>query len=329
MNPPQHAHAHAHSRMEQLHDFHRVAARRLVASLVLTVAVLLLEFIGGLLTGSVALVSDAGHMLTHAVAIAIGLVAIRMARTPPCHHRTFGLHRAEVVAAFANGLFLLFVTVLLVVEAVERFVQPAPVLGREMLWIAIVGLVTNVASMALIGKSHQHDMNVRGVFFHLLADAASSVGVVGAAIAIDQTGWTWLDPLVSLGISALIVTWAWGVLRDAGRILLETAPAGLTVEAVNAALKAEFGEIRDVAQARFWALTPERRQFSAHIVAATAEPATLGRAINRFLEARFAVGESTIQVHRAGDVEPAALCAGVEAAADATEPGHGEHSPAG
>ena len=166
---------------------------------------MIVEVVGGFLTHSIALISDAGHMFTHCFALGISLAAIMIARKPLCHHRTFGLYRAEIVAAFVNGLFLLFVVAIITYEAILRIIHPEEVLSLRMLMIAFIGLVVNLVSIGILHGSHKQDMNVRSVFYHMVADAASSVGIVVAAVIIFITGWNIIDPLVSLGISAVII----------------------------------------------------------------------------------------------------------------------------
>ena len=198
-----------HSFSDRLFEYRSTEKRKLILSLVITFIVMGVEVVGGILTHSIALISDAGHMFTHCFAIGISLIAIQIARKPLCHHRTFGLYRAEILAAFVNGIFLLIVAGIIVYEAVERILNPQEILGPQMLIVAIIGLVTNIFSIWILHGSHKEDLNVRSVFFHMIADAASSVGIIIAAIVIMSTQWHILDPLVSIGISAAIVYWAW------------------------------------------------------------------------------------------------------------------------
>ncbi len=284
---------------DQLFEYRAVEQRKLLLSLTITTAAMVLELIGGVLTNSIALISDAGHMFTHAFAIGISLAAIHIARRPPCHHRTFGLYRAEILAAFINGLFLLLIVSVIVYEAVLRLLQPRDVLGLQMLAIALIGLAVNLMSIYILHGSTA-DLNVRSVFYHLIGDAASSIGIVGAAVVINFTGWNALDPLVSLGISALILYWAGGILRESARILLEIAPAGLDVELIARDLKRTFPEIEGLFNSHLWAITPSMLVFSAHLkVAPATEPNELPQLlarINAHLAAQFGIIESTIQV---------------------------------
>lgn len=285
---------------EHLFEYRSVAARRLALSLTITGIVMVVEIIGGVLTGSIALISDAGHMFTHGFAIAVSLVAISIARRPPCHHRTFGLYRAEILAAFINGLFLLLVVGAMIYEAVLRIIYPEEILGLQMLGVAIVGLAVNLASIAILQGSFKEDLNVKSVFYHMIADAASSVGIVAAAIVIFYTGWNILDPLVSLGISALIVRWGWGILRDSTKILLEVAPTGLNVDIISDDLKSRFPEIKELYNVHLWTITAGMIVFSAHVeldnTSDSVDGESLVARISSHLSDEYGVIESTIQV---------------------------------
>ena len=293
-------HRHDSAFSEHLFEYRSVAAKRLALSLSITLVVMVVQVIGGILTGSIALISDSGHMFTHSFAISISLVAIFIARRPPCHHRTFGLYRAEILAAFINGLFLLVVAGIVIYEAVLRILNPQEVLPLQMLFVALVGLGVNLASIALLQGSRSEDVNVRSVFYHMVADAASSVGIVAAAIVILYTGRSILDPLVSLGISALIVRWAWGVLKDSTKVLLEVAPTGLNIDMITEALKQEFPAIKRLYNRHLWTITAGMVVFSAHAeldeLDGSTQPEALIARVNDYLAHRYGIIESTIQV---------------------------------
>jgi cobalt-zinc-cadmium efflux system protein len=298
-------HRHDSAFSEHLFEYRAVAARRLALSLTITVIVMVVEVVGGILTGSIALISDAGHMFTHSFAITVSLAAIVIARRPPCHHRTFGLYRAEILAAFVNGLFLLVVAGIVTYEAILRIIRPQEVLGLQMLVVAVVGLGVNLASIAILQGTLREDINVRSVFYHMVADAASSVGIVAAAIVISYTGWNVLDPLVSLGISALIVRWSWGILKDSTKVLLEIAPTGLNIDIITRDLKQRFPEIKELYNRHLWTITAGMIVFSAHVeldnVTDSAMAANLVSQMNAYLTDRYGVIESTIQVAGPGE----------------------------
>jgi cobalt-zinc-cadmium efflux system protein len=285
---------------DRVFEYRSVEKRKLFISLAVTTFFMLVEIIGGIISGSIALISDAGHMFTHCFAIIIGIVAIYIARKPACHHRTFGLYRAEILASFVNGIFLVLVSVVIIYEAAIRIVSPREVLGLEMFVVALVGLIANIASIFILKGSHEHDLNVKGVFYHLLADAASSVVVVGAAVVIYYLGWTIVDPIVSIGISIVILYWAWGVLRESGMILMEMAPGGngFDSDTIATDLMTRFPEISGVFSAHLWAITPDMLVFSAHIGFndGVKNPMSLMPGISKHLYDRYRVIESTIQI---------------------------------
>lgn len=275
-------------------------------SFAITVVVMAVELAGGVLTRSIALISDAGHMFTHAFAIAISLVAISVARRAPCHHRTFGLYRAEILAAFINGLFLLGVAGLIMYESIERIIEPHDILARDMLLIALLGLIANIASIAILHGSHRRNINIKGVFYHLVADAASSVGIVFAAIIIYCTRWNIVDPIVSIGISLVIVFWAIGILKESAKILLEMAPASMNVDIIISDLKDRFPEIRQLEHAHLWMITADMLVFSAHVLLDDTHQDAgaqnrLVSDISCFLCDKYHIMESTIQILSEGD----------------------------
>ena len=266
-----------------------------------TLALVVTEFVAGYLAHSLALVSDAGHMFTHAFAVGISLGAILIARRPPCHHRTFGLYRAEVLAAFINGLFLIPVAGIIIVEAALRILHPAAIRITEMLLISLIGLAANGVSMALLVNARKSDLNIKSVFYHLATDTLSSVAIIAGAVAIRYTGWFVIDPILSLVISAAILYWSWGVLRESGRILLEMSPEGMDTGRVSGDLKLKFPELLEIRNVHFWTLTPDMLVFSAHIriepeIALSRDSAHLISRINRHLRREYHVIESTLQI---------------------------------
>ncbi len=285
---------------DHLFQFRSVEKKKLVLSLIITISVMVIEIIGGYITNSIALISDAGHMFTHSFAIGISLLAIFIARKPPCHHKTFGLYRAEVLAAFINGLFLLPIIGIIIYEAILRFLNPVEILGPYMFIVAIIGLAVNISSILILQGSQKKSLNVKSVFYHMIADAASSIGIVIVAIIISYTGFTFLDPLVSLGISFVILYWAWNILRDSTRILLEVAPKGINIDDISRSLKNKFPEIIDMTNAHFWTITPNMLVFTAHIFINNEKinenQDGLLSNITDFLKKEYNVIESTVQL---------------------------------
>jgi cobalt-zinc-cadmium efflux system protein len=299
-------HKRKHSVSGHIFEYRTVEKRKLTLSLIITAVVMVVEITGGILSRSIALISDAGHMFTHAFAITISLIAIMIAARPPCHHRTFGLYRSEILAAFINGLFLLVVGGFIIYEAVERIISPKDVLALDMLVIAFIGLIVNIVSIMILHGSHQRNLNIKGVFYHMIADAASSVGIVVAAVIIYYTKWNIIDPIVSIGISIIIVFWAWGILRDSAKILLEMAPSGLDVDMIIKDLQQKFPQIKQLEHAHLWTITADMLVFSAHMALhdqeqAAAEQNLLIAEINGYLEDKYHIIESTIQILCEGD----------------------------
>ncbi len=285
---------------EHLFEYRHHEQKKLIFSLSITSIALILELIGGYLTNSIALLSDAGHMFTHVFALLIGLVAIIIARKPPCHHRTFGLYRAEVLAAFINGLFLLVIVGIIIYEAILRLLYPVEILGLEMLLIAFIGFLVNLISIMILRGSQKENLNIKSIFYHMFADAISSVGIVIAAVVIMYTNWTFIDPFVSIGISIIILLWAWGVLKDSARILLETSPKGLNIDMISDDLKKNFQEIRELHNVHLWSITPDMLVFSAHVqinqAKITSKQEEVIQKINDYLSQKFNIIECTIQI---------------------------------
>ena len=285
---------------DHLFQFRSVERRKLILSLIITLTVMIVEIIGAFITNSIALLSDAGHMFTHAFAIGISLLANFITRKPPCHHKTYGLYRAEVLAAFINGLFLIPIVGIIVFEAILRFLNPQDVIGFYMLIVAFIGLGVNITSVIILQGSQNTSLNVKSVFYHMIADAASSIGIVIAAFIIMFTGFTLLDPIVSLGISAVILYWAWGILKESTRILLEMAPKGLNIEIISKDLKKNFPEVSELNNEHLWTIIPDMLVYSAHIklndiIIDTNQEEVISK-INDYLLKKYKIIESTIQI---------------------------------
>lgn len=282
---------------ERLFEYRSTEKKKLILSLSITFTVMIVELVGGFLTNSIALVSDAGHMFTHSFAIGISLIAIFIARKPPCHHKTFGLYRAEILAAFINGLFLVFVVGVILRESILRIMYPREVLGVQMLVIALIGLFVNVVSIIILKGSHKKDLNIRGVFYHMVADAVSSVGIVIAALVISITGWSIIDPLVSIAISLLILRWAFGVLRDSARVLLEMTPKGLDIDTIVLDLQSTFSGIETLYNVHLWTITTDMFVFTAHLkVKESTQQNEISTTISDYLAKKYHIIESTIQI---------------------------------
>ncbi|TXT64661.1 MAG: Cadmium, cobalt and zinc/H(+)-K(+) antiporter [Promethearchaeota archaeon] len=283
---------------DRIFEFREVEKKRLIISLVITLSVMIVEVVGGIFSNSIALITDAGHMFTHAFAISISLFAIYLAQKPTCHHRTFGMYRAEVLAAFINGLFLLVMVGLIIFEAIERLLNPVEIEIIYMIFIALIGLSVNITSILILQGSRDKDLNVKGVFYHMIGDAISSVGVVVAAIVIYYTGFTFLDPLIGFLIAGLIISWSINILGDSGRILLEMAPKGLDVDTIENDLAESFKEIEEVKHTHLWTITPSLLVLTTHLqLQEGVDQDVFLQKVTDYIHQKFDITESTIQVY--------------------------------
>lgn len=262
----------------------------------LTVTYMAAEVVGGILTGSLALLADAAHMLTDAGGLAFALLAIKLGERPATSRRTYGLLRAEILSALGNAVVLLLLTVYILYEAWERFANPPEVQGWPMLAVAVVGLAVNLVSMRLLASGSGDSLNVRGAYFEVLSDMLGSLGVIVAAVVVALTGWRLADPIVGAGIGLFIVPRTWVLLKEATSILLETTPAHVDVNALATALKGIKGVV-DVHHLHVWTITSGLDAMSVHLVMAGpgSEAAAL-KAARMLAAERFGLGHSTIQV---------------------------------
>ncbi len=291
-----HAHGHSHSHSHGL-DARRAGNRsRMVIALSVNAVLLVVTVAGGILTDSLALLADAGHLLSDVGAIAIGLIAARLASTAPTPARTYGLQRSEVLGALANGVLLVVIAVLIVVEALSRFGSPPDVAGGGMLAVGLVGLAGNVAATWVLASGDREDLNLEGVLRHSAADALSSVGVVVAAILVLTAGWNEADPIASLAIAVLIVLGSWRLLKEPVDVLLEGAPAGTDVEAIGGAMAAER-DVVEVHDLHVWTVTSGFPALSAHVVVRRGcDRDHVLRRVEQMLHDRYGINHTTLQM---------------------------------
>lgn len=280
--------------------------RRLVRALVIISAVLLVEVVGAGVTGSLALLADAGHLATDVLGLAVALVATVIAQRPPNSYRTYGLGRAEILAAAFNALLLLVVGAVVAVEALARLADPPPIAPVPLLAIGSLGLVGNLAALAVLSggrsakKESARSLNVRGALLEVLGDVLGSAAVIGAAVAMLAAGWRQADPVTSLAIAALIVPRAVALLREAAHVLLEGTPRGIDAAEVDRLLRAVPG-VRDVHDLHLWTITSGQNAVSAHLVVDEAQSLHCGDAsvldaAAHALRAQFGLTHSTLQV---------------------------------
>jgi len=278
----------------------RARRRALLVALGLTASYTVVEVVAGILTGSLALLADAAHMVSDNVSLALALGAVWLASRPPTPQRTFGFKRAEVLAALANGVALVAVAIWIFIEAGRRFAEPPEVLGGWMLVVAVVGLLVNIGAALVLLAPRRGNLNMEAAFRHILGDLAGSVGTIAAAIVIVLTGWLYADPLISVLIGLLILWSSWAVLRESVRILLEMAPEGVDVAAVERRLLHVPGVV-GVHDLHVWTITSGFPALSAHL---TVDPAADGDccrcAAADALRDEFSIVHSTLQLETEG-----------------------------
>ena len=289
------------------HDHPHHAAgntRRLWIALLLAATYMVAEAVGGWLTGSLALLADAGHMLSDVFALSLSLLALHIAQRPATPSRTYGYRRTEILAALAHGVLLLGVALFIWVEAFERLGEPREILGGPMLAIAAGGLAVNLAGLAILSEGRHENLNVRGAWLHVLSDALGSLGAITAAALIWQFGWSWADTAASVLIGGLVIHSSWALLRETVDVLMEAAPSHIDVEQVRGAI-AELPGVRDVHDLHVWTITSGMVSLSGHVVAKDgADSGALLQEICDHLHRRFGIDHPTIQIEPPGFEEP-------------------------
>ncbi len=290
-----HGHDHAHGHAHRHAHTHAVGTRRLAIALGITALFLVAEVVGGWLSNSLALLADAGHMLTDVGALALSLFVAWFSRQPATPQKTYGYLRWEILAALINGAVLLMASGFILWESVRRLSAPEPVAGGLMLVVAVLGLVVNAVSAWLLHGSAHHSMNIRAAYLHVLGDLLGSVAAIMAAVLVRWQGWLIADPIASIAMTGLIVLGAWRLVKEAVDVLLEATPAHIELESLRRAMAAVPG-VREVHDLHVWSLTSGVIAMSAHAVA----PAEAGH--QRVLEelhaavGRFGIHHATIQL---------------------------------
>jgi cobalt-zinc-cadmium efflux system protein len=280
------------------HPHHAAAANRsrLALTLVLAAAYMVAEAVGGWLTGSLALLADAGHMLSDVAALGLSLFCMSMARRPPTSKRTYGYHRMEILAALANGAALVAISAFVLAEAVQRLRQPAVVDAPAMMGIAVGGLLVNLAGLWILRRGRDESLNVRGAWLHVLTDALGSVQAIAAGLLIWAFGWQWADPAASILISLLVVYSAWSLLKEATAVLMESAPAHMDVDEMRDAMMGVPG-VLEVHDLHVWTITSGRESLSAHVVVEEGRyNCDLLSEIRSALHERFGIHHMTVQI---------------------------------
>ncbi len=265
----------------------------------LTLAITVVELVGGLLTGSLALLADATHMLSDNLALTLALAAVWLAGRPSTPQRSFGFQRAEILAALFNGIVLVALALWIFVEAVDRFRSPPTVLGGWMLAVAVVGLAANLIAATVLARAAHDSLNMRAALRHVVADALGSVGVIAAAVTIVATGWRYADPLAGTLIALLVLGSAWTVLRESVHILLEGTPRGIDPLELARRLTAVPGVV-DVHDLHVWTITSGFPALSAHVLVEQGDDChARRRELERLLAAEYGIEHTTLQVDHA------------------------------
>ncbi|HEX4183818.1 MAG TPA: cation diffusion facilitator family transporter [Caulobacteraceae bacterium] len=289
-------HEHGHGRHGHVHA--SPGDPRYGLAIVLNLAIVLVEAGGGVIGHSTALVADAGHNLSDVLGLVLAGGAAWLARRPAAGRRTYGFGKATIMAALANGLVLMLVSGGLLFEAVQRLVHPEPIQAPLVMGVAAVGVVVNTLTALMFVRGQASDANVRGVFLHMAADAAVSVGVIIAAGLILLTGWSWVDPAVSIAIVAVIAAGTWGLLREAVDMALDAAPRGADPERIEAFLRASPGVV-EVHDLHVWAMSTTETALTAHVVRPQPDGIEQFRcALAQSLESRFGVRHATLQIEQ-------------------------------
>jgi cobalt-zinc-cadmium efflux system protein len=286
-----HAHAHGHSHRNE---------RRMLLAASLTGVFMVAEVIGGVLSGSLALLADAGHMLADFAALVLAWLAFRFSRWPADRERTYGFDRLQVLVAYSSGLSMFAIAGFIVLEAVDRLRDPAPLLAGTMLAVAVAGLLVNIVVFTILHGADRENLNVRAAAIHVLGDLLGSIGAIIAAIVILQTGWLAADALISILVAVLILRSAWMIVRDSGHILIEGAPVGVAPSEIEADLEANVPEIEDVHHVHAWSITQERPIVTLHARLCEGREADAAiHAIKQRLHEKFGVTHATVEIELA------------------------------
>jgi cobalt-zinc-cadmium efflux system protein len=286
-----HSHGHAHGHIHSTNEFSVGVAALLTGSFMIA------EVVFGLLSGSLALLADAGHMLTDFASLALAWLGFRLTRRPADWRRTYGFDRFSVLVAFVNGIALFAIAAWIIVEAVQRLRDPVPVLGGMMLWVAIGGLVVNVIAFFFLRGGDRDNLNIKAATLHVVGDMLGSVAAVAASVVILLTGWMPIDPILSVVVALIVLRSAWQVVAASGHILLEGSPPHLDVRALKAEICAEFPYVLDIHHVHAWSISQERPMVTLHAsVAEGTDSMVAVRGIKRMLAEHFRITHATVEV---------------------------------
>ncbi|NIA26634.1 MAG: cation diffusion facilitator family transporter [Desulfobulbaceae bacterium] len=287
------SHSHDHN-----HDHKSGNMRRVMIALVLTGVFMVVEVIGGILSGSLALLADAGHMLTDTIALGLAAVAFSVSKRPGDRKLTYGYQRFQILAAFVNGLSLIVIVGWILFEAVQRFITPSEVMGETMLVVASAGLVVNIIAFVILHGGDKDNLNIRGAALHVAGDLLGSVAAIVAAIVIIYSGWMPIDPILSVAVALLILKSAWTLVRRSAHVLLEGAPDWLDVPAMQERITARVPQVVGVHHVHVWGLTPQDLMMTMHVRLSGAfnNPTSVIREIKKVMMDEYGIGHSTIEI---------------------------------
>jgi cobalt-zinc-cadmium efflux system protein len=299
------AHQHHGDHAHEAHGHERGADQRALAIVfVLTATFMVAEVVGGLITGSLALLADAGHMLSDAFSLGVALFAVWLAGKPATPNRSFGYKRAEILAALLNGATLVAISVWIFIEAYHRFSEPPEILGGWMLAVATLGLVVNLAAAAILWRSGGESLNMQGALRHVVADVLGSVGAIAAALVILATGWLYADPIVSVLIGLLVLGSSWKLLRDSTNILLEGTPPGVDANEIGKSMAGVEGVV-EVHDLHVWTITSGFPALAAHVLVGREEDCHARRRdLEELLIREYGIEHTTLQVDHVDDHAP-------------------------
>ena len=292
-----HSHSHSHAPGQAHSHRHDTNEQRIGLAALLTGLFMGAEVVGGIVSGSLALLADAGHMLTDFASLSLAWFGFRLARRPADWMRTYGFDRFQVLIAFVNGLALFVIAAWIIYEAYERLSSPQPVAGGIMVVVAILGLLVNITAFALLHGADRENLNVRGAAIHVLGDLLGSVAALVAGVVILFTNWTPIDPLLSVLVAFIIVRSGWQVVKDSGHILLEGAPLELDTRHIGPDLIASVPGVVDVHHLHVWSITQERRMVTLHAcVDEDRDGDQMVKAIKRRLHKQFGLDHATVEI---------------------------------
>lgn len=288
------------------HDHSSTSSQqRLGIALILTTSYMVVEIVGGILFNSLALLADAGHMLSDVMALGLSWVALQIGKRAPTDTHTFGFKRTEILAALFNGVALWAIVGIIFYEAAYRFFSPQVVQGTGMMTVAAVGLAVNLIMAALLFRSRRENLNIKGAFLHVVSDALGSTGALVAAVIIIMTGHNWVDPLVSVLIGILVLYASWGLVKESVRILMEGVPTGVDIREIEEKM-VQLEGVCCVYDLHVWSITSNRHALSAHVVLldGQADRDRVLTELNKILEERFHIDHTTIQLEASHDMRP-------------------------